>query len=1271
MLRVALLAVFLALAGRGTCAYPLYVSANGTALLRSAYGGDVVLRPDAGGTVVASSVFLAQGGVALNNTLLEESTITTLQSQVASLQGSIVGQVTNLTLLSDKVAEYASVAPVQLSGPPECGPPGGDRLQFVNGNWICVCASSWFGTECTSLYSSTTLAGSGGFVGFVDGAGSSAMFYNPRGVAVDSAGNVYVADLTNQRIRVVSPNGTVSTLAGSGSNGFADGVGSSAMFYDPQGVAVDTAGNVYVADSINNRIRVVSPNGTVSTLAGGSNSIGYPGFLDGPGSSAMFYGPRGVAVDTAGTVYVADTVNHRIRVVSPNGTVSTLAGGSSWGYADGVGPAAQFNSPQSVAVDSAGNVYVADTGNNRIRVVTNGTVSTLAGSGVASFADGAGLSAQFSSPQSVAVDGAGNVYVAEDENHRIRFVSPSGIVKTLAGNGISSFADGAGLSAQFISPLGIAVNSAGTVVVVADNNANRPLIRKLVLIATGASSPQTAPAAMPLVTSLSALATQLADLAVVPNISALVAEYASLAPVQLSGPPECGPPGGDRLQYVNGSWICVCASSWFGTECTSVYNVTTLAGDGNRGFVDGAGIAAEFDNPQGVAVDTAGNVYVAESNNHRIRVVSPSGTVSTLAGSGSPGSANGVGPAAQFYHPAGVAVDTAGNVYVADSNNHRIRVVSPSGTVSTLAGNGSPGFANGVGPAAQFNNPNGVAVDTAGNVYVADYYNNLIRVVSPSGTVSTLAGSGSPGYANGVGPAAQFYNPNGVAVDTAGNVYVADFNNNLIRVVSPSGTVSTLAGSGSPGYANGVGPAAQFYNPTGVAVDTAGNVYVADSNNHRIRVVSPSGTVSTLAGSGGGFANGPGPSSRFYSPTGVAVDTAGSVYVADYGNLRIRKLIMFATSNASLAQQTASASPLVTSLSALAAQLAAQEATTVSLQQAQQPPLCMPPGGDRLLYNGSAWVCLCFAGWTGTSCTVSPSPPLPPPSPSPPSPPSPPMPPPLPPFPPAIGCVVSGPNGSCLFESSSFATVLDGVSSISAVCVGGGGSSDCNVLCAAGGGGALSWTSSFPVSKGMILSVGVGTGGVLYGGNNHGGPGRNSGGSSNITVNGTLILLADGGAPAYMDTGGQGGLASQLANTTSHSGGSGGSWQGQPGLGGWPGGGGAAGYSGNGGDGGSWQTDGFDGTGGGGGGGESHEYGSYGGGVGLFGEGPSGTGGSCAIACGIPSGNGGAGSVQYGTTAYGGGGCRGDAGPGMPGACRIIWGNGCTYPNNAGPQCHS
>ena len=388
-------------------------------------------------------------------------------------------------------------------------------------------------------------------MGFADGAGSSAMFYNPTGVAVDSAGNVYVADSSNNRIRVVSPGGVVSTLAGTGGIGSADGAASSATFNDPQGVAVGNTGNVYVADSINSRIRVISPGGNVSTLAGGSQGAGFAGFADGDGSSAQFFSPHGVAVDGVGNVYVADTANHRIRVVSPSGSVSTLAGGS-WGFADGSGMSAQFNSPRGVAVDSAGNVYVADMGNNRIRLITNGTVSTLAGGGVAGFADGIGLSAQFSSPQSVAVDGAGNIYVVDSENRRIRFVSPSGVVSTLAGNGISSFADGAGLSAQFSTPVGVAVGSDANMVIVADNNGNRPLIRKLVIAAgagAGAGSPQQAAPASPLVTSLSALATQLALL------------------TQLLAPLTCDEPGGDRLRFSNGTWKCVCTVGWSGSSC--------------------------------------------------------------------------------------------------------------------------------------------------------------------------------------------------------------------------------------------------------------------------------------------------------------------------------------------------------------------------------------------------------------------------------------------------------------------------------------------------------------------------------------------------------------------------------------------------------------------------------------------------------------------------------------------------------------------------------
>ena len=263
--------------------------------------------------------------------------------------------------------------------------------------------------------------------------------------------------------------------------------------------------------------------------------------------------------------------------------------------------------------------------------------------------------------------------------------------------------------------------------------------------------------------------------------------------------------------------------------------VTTLAG-ATKGYADGTGAAAQFNDPWGIAVDTAGNVYVADSGNNRIRKVSFTGVVTTLAGS-TLGYADGSGATAQFSSPDGVAVDAAGNIYVADRNNNRIRKVSPTGVVTTLAGL-IFGYADGTGADSQFKNLEGVAVDAAGNCYVADYGNNRIRKVSPTGVVTTLAGA-TVGYADGTGIAAQFSAPLGVAVDAAGNVYVADYGNNRIRKVSPKGEVTTLAGS-TAGYADGTGAAAQFDGPTGVALDAAGNVYVADVNNHRIRKITVS-----------------------------------------------------------------------------------------------------------------------------------------------------------------------------------------------------------------------------------------------------------------------------------------------------------------------------------------------------------------------------------------------------------------------------------------------
>src|ERR1017187_2048500 len=327
------------------------------------------------------------------------------------------------------------------------------------------------------------------------------------------------------------------------------------------------------------------------------------------------------------------------------------------------------------------------------------------------------------------------------------------------------------------------------------------------------------------------------------------------------------------------------------------YTFTTLAGMSNSsvGSADGMGSAARFYSPVGVAVDSAGNVYVADTYNHTIRKVTPAGLVTTLAGSaGWRGGADGTGSGARFYGPTGVAVDSAGNVYVADAGNNEIRKVTPAGVVTTLAGNTvSSGSADGTGSAARFYQPTGVAVDSAGNVYVADARNNTVRKVTSAGVVTTLVGSaGSSGSVDGTGSAARFYQPTGVAVDSAGNVYVADAGNNTIRKVMPAGVVTTLAGSaGWDGGADGTSSVARFYGPAGVAVDSAGNVYVADRENNTIRKVAPAGVVTTLAGSAwAGSADGTGAAAQFYLPYGVAVDSAENIYVADTYNHTIRKV---------------------------------------------------------------------------------------------------------------------------------------------------------------------------------------------------------------------------------------------------------------------------------------------------------------------------------------------------------------------------------------------
>jgi len=811
--------------------------------------------------------------------------------------------------------------------------------------------------KVTSAGVVTTLAGSAGNSGSSDGTGSSARFHYPLGVAVDSGGNVLVSDFYNRTIRKVTAMGVVTTLAGSaGSYGSADGNGSSARFYGACGLTVDTSGNAFVADTWNNTIRKVTSAGTVTTLAG---------------STACFKTPRGVAVDSAGNTYVADTYNHTIRKVTPTGEVSTLAGiAGSNGSTNGSPLSALFRVPSGVAVDSAGTVYVADTYNHTIRKVTSaGVVTTLAGSaGTFGSANGTGSAARFKYPSGVAVDGAGNVYVADADNHTIRKVTSAGVVTTLAGSaGNPGTANGTGSAARFYNPSGVAVDTNGNVFVA--DRSNRT-IRKVTsagvvtTLATGFSYPSGVAVdiagnvfvaddgnstirkvtAAGIVTTIggnanfsgpSGIAVDSAGILYVADsgnnrISKGTRQTGSL---QVTLTPAAAVRAGTQWQVDGGVWknsgdvvtgldignhaICFKTSNgWISPPDQSVtinngqtatatvwiastptYAWANLVGQpGGSGSVNGTGGAARFYNPEGVAIDGAGNIYVADYGNHTVRKVTAAGVVTTLAGSaGVAGSADGTGSAARFCNPVGVAVDGAGNVYVADTWNHTIRKVTPLGVVTTLAGSaGTAGSTDGTGNAAQFNCPCGVAVDSVGNVYVAERDNYTIRKVTPAGVVTTLAGSaGMWGSADGAGSVARFNMPVGVAVDSAGNVFVADTGNQTIRKVTPSGVVTTLAGSaGGSGSTDGTGITARFYSPKGVAADSAGNVYVADTGNQTIRKVTSAGVVTTLAGSAGvaGSADGTGSAARFCNPYGVAVDSTGNVFVGDTGNCTIRKV---------------------------------------------------------------------------------------------------------------------------------------------------------------------------------------------------------------------------------------------------------------------------------------------------------------------------------------------------------------------------------------------
>ncbi len=343
-------------------------------------------------------------------------------------------------------------------------------------------------------------------------------------------------------------------------------------------------------------------------------------------------------------------------------------------------------------------------------------------------------------------------------------------------------------------------------------------------------------------------------------------------------------------------------------HASNAQTIVTVAGSGTAGYSGDGAFApmAQMNTVTGVAVDASNNVYISDYSNHRIRKVSATGIITTVAGTGVAGDSGAGGPAtaAQIWRPSGIIVDPTGNIIFSDCDNHRIKKIDPSGIITNIAGNGTYGSAGDGGPAtaAQLYYPESIALDASGNIYFCDFYNNKVRKIDPAGTIFTFAGNGMSGYTGDGGPAiaARLKTPYGIAISGAGDVYIGDYRNNVVRKINTSGIISTFAGTGVAGYSGDGGPAtaAQFNLPKGIFFDSSGNLLVAEWNNHVVRKIDGAGIVSTVAGTGSmGYSGdgGPATNARLYSPETITVDAYNNIYIADDLNNVVRKVQLFST----------------------------------------------------------------------------------------------------------------------------------------------------------------------------------------------------------------------------------------------------------------------------------------------------------------------------------------------------------------------------------------
>jgi len=736
------------------------------------------------------------------------------------------------------------------------------------------------GTSANTIYSEVKHFGGNGIKRVANGTLKLASFLKP-GVMYADEQNIYLADAEGKMIRKIDAAGNVSTLAGSSTtSGYLNGTGTAARFSDIKGITARN-GIVYVAEAGNHTIRAISATGVVTTLAGN----GQAGMVNAKGAAARFNRPHSLVIDASGNIYVTDSNNGYIRKITADGTVSTYAGNGQ--FEDTYGPALNSGAGgMGLVIDKDGNLFFIS-GDKIKKISAQGVISFVAGSSYGANVDGKGEDAIFYSPEYLSIDKQGNLYVAETND--IRKVNPDGTVTTLAGNQLYLSVYGVGKLASFSGTGGgLAVDSTGALIV-ADYGAG--LLKKVDLY--GWSVSPELPLGLAIDNTGAIRGTPRRTTAATNyTITALTSGGTETAVVKITTTRIATAP---VLTYKNPKTYSIGTAieplspvSSGGTIPQALYGtVTDYIGNGSASGFGGIGTNANIRTPRGLAFDGS-NLYTASAG--AIFVINRDQIATAVAGGTQyVGLVNGRRLEVQFNQPSGVAVDAGGNLYVADRLNHAIRKIDPTGLVSTLAGTVTSGAANGQGSAAAFNYPASVACDASGNVFVADEGNHLIRKITPSGLVTTFAGS-TQGFKEGTGAAAQFNKPTGLAFDAGGNLYVADQDNYRIRKILPSGEVSTVAGNGQWDVVDGPALSASFRKPVNVAPDDTGNLYVTD-NDSLVRKITPTGQVSAFAtvpvivfrGTGG------------FPPTdvslhGILYDPAGFLYVTDILSHSIRKI---------------------------------------------------------------------------------------------------------------------------------------------------------------------------------------------------------------------------------------------------------------------------------------------------------------------------------------------------------------------------------------------